>query len=133
MSIVLRVGYSETDQMGVVHHSRYLVWFEIGRTELMRDAGCAYSQMEQQGIRMPVVEVACKYVSPARYDDLIEVETRLDEINRASVRFAYKVVRKTDGRLVATGSTRHAATDPDGVPKRLPREFVSRFTSEASE
>ncbi len=123
----LRVRYPETDQMGVVHHSHYLVWFEIGRTELMRDAGFAYSEMEKAGVRMPVIEAHCRYLRPARYDDTLTVETRLDTIRRASVRFEYRVERTGDGTLVATGSTRHAATDASGAPRRLPDRFLSVF------
>lgn len=123
----LRVRYPETDQMGVVHHSHYLVWFEIGRTELMRDAGFAYSDMEKAGVRMPVIEAHCRYLRPARYDETLTVETRLDTVRRASVRFEYRVERASDGTLVATGSTRHAATDADGVPRRLPDRFISLF------
>lgn len=123
----LRVRYPETDQMGVVHHSHYLVWFEIGRTELMRDAGFAYAEMEKAGVRMPVVEAHCRYLRPARYDETLTVETRLEAVRRASVRFEYRVTRAGDGTLVATGSTRHAATDAEGVPRRLPDRFLSLF------
>lgn len=114
--------------MGVVHHSHYLVWFEIGRTELMRDAGCSYAEIEQEGILMPVIEARCRYLSPARYDEQIVVETCLEEVTRVTARFTYRVGRPKDGALLATGSTRHAAVDRRGVPRRLPERLVSAFT-----
>ncbi len=73
----VRVRYPEVDRMGVAHHSHYLAWFEIGRTEMMRCLGCSYGKMETEGIFLPVVEVSCRYRAPARYDDLLEVETSL--------------------------------------------------------
>ena len=126
----IRVRYPETDQMGVVHHTHYLVWFEIGRTELMREIGCAYAEMEKEGVWMPVVDATCRYVSPARYDDWIVVETHLEDVTRVTARFAYRVNRQSDGRLLATGATRHAATDRNGVPCRLPESITSVFSTQ---
>ncbi len=128
----VRVRYPETDQMGVAHHSHFFVWFEIGRTELMREAGCAYARLEESGISMPVVEATCRYRNPARYDDLVSVETRLERATRAGVRFGYRVVRDADGRLLATGMSRHAATDRDGGLTRLPPELLDRLRPFAS-
>ena len=125
----IRVRYPETDQMGVVHHTHYLVWFEVGRTELMREIGCTYADMEKQGVWMPVIDVACRYLSPARYDDWIVIETRLEEVTRVTARFAYRVTRQEDGQLLATGATRHAATDGNGVPCRLPDSIAAVFTT----
>ena len=121
----LRVRYPETDQMGVVHHTHFLVWFEIGRSELMRQAGLPYAEMEREGVWMPVVEASCRYISPARYDDEIVVETCLTEVSRVTSRFTYRVVRQPGGRLLATGSTRHAATDQHGVPRRIPPRLAA--------
>ncbi|HEY3174567.1 MAG TPA: thioesterase family protein [Candidatus Polarisedimenticolia bacterium] len=125
----VRVRYPETDQMGVVHHTHFLVWFEIGRTELMRDLGCAYADLEKEGVWMPVVEASCRYLSPARYDDLVTVETRVEEVTRVTTRFTYRVVRPADGRVLATGSTRHAATNGSGVPCRLPERILSLLSA----
>jgi acyl-CoA thioester hydrolase len=125
----LRVRYSETDAMGVVHHSCFLSWFEVGRTELMREAGYAYTEMEKDGITMPVVEARCRYHSPARYDDRITVETHLEEITRVTTRFSYRVGRTSDGTLLASGSTLHAAVDGRGVPRRLPERLVAVFSA----
>ncbi len=123
----LRVRYPETDAMGVVHHTHYLVWFEIGRTELMREAGYPYTRMEAEGIRFPVVEANCRYHRPARYDDRIRIESCLEEMSRITTRFTYRVEREEDGALLATGMTRHAATDATGTPRRLPLEIVAAF------
>jgi acyl-CoA thioester hydrolase len=116
----VRVRYPETDQMGVAHHTHFLVWFEIGRTELLRERGCAYADLEASGVWMPVVEVSCRYHRSARYDDELRVETTLDEVTRVTARFTYRVLRAGDGMLLATGSTRHAATDRTGTPRRMP-------------
>ena len=120
----VRVRYPETDQMGVVHQSHFLVWFEIGRTELMREAGCAYADLERQGIWMPVVEASCRYLSPARYDEVLEVHTVLSEVSRVTARFTYEVRRPADARLLATGGTRHASIDARGVPCRMPDRVI---------
>jgi len=128
-STSVRVRYPETDRMGVVHHTHFLSWFEIGRTEWMREAGCSYAELERGGISMPVIEAGCRYLSPARYDDVVAVEARLEEVTRVIVRFTYRVVRQPDGKLLATGFTRHAAIDSMGIPRRLPPEMVSLFSS----
>src|SRR5262249_7317063 len=103
----VRVRYPETDRMGVVHHSHYLTWFEVGRTEWMRDRGRSYAEMEKDGIFMPVVEARCRYLASARYDEEIEIETRLAEATRIRIEFRYAVSRAADGRLLAEGSTVH--------------------------
>ena len=120
----LRVRYPETDQMGVVHHSHYLNWFEVGRTELMRESGCSYAELEREGVWMPVIEASCRYLRPARYDDVIRVRTRLVEVTRVTARFEYSVERESDGKALAAGSTRHAATDRHGVPCRMPARVL---------
>ena len=126
----VRVRYPETDQMGVVHHSHYLVWFEIGRTELLRARGCAYADLERDGIRMPVVEASCRYLSPARYDEELEVGTTLVEVGRATVRFEYTIRRIGDGRVLATGSTRHASVDARGMPCRMPGRLIDLMSTD---
>jgi len=125
----VRVRYPETDAMGVVHHTHCLVWFEIGRTELMRAAGYPYARMESEGLRFPVIEATCRYHRPARYDDLVTVESRIEEMTRATTLFSYRIERDHDGMLLATGMTRHAATDPAGRPRRLPAGLVDVLTA----
>jgi YbgC/YbaW family acyl-CoA thioester hydrolase len=127
----LRVRYPETDQMGVVHHIHYLVWFEVGRTELMRSAGCSYARMEKDGVWMPVIEATCRYLSPARYDDEVRVHTQLSEVTRVRARFEYRIERVADGKLLATGATRHASTDQRGVPCRMPESVVALLSDGA--
>ena len=115
-----RVIYGDTDQMGVVYYANYLRWFEKGRSELLREIGVPYSQIEQQGLHFPVAEVSCRYAQSAHYDDVIEIETELADVGRASVIFNYRVARKADDALLATGFTKHACIDNAGRVSRLP-------------
>jgi len=126
----LRVRYPETDHMGVVHHTHYLTWFEVGRTEFMRERGRTYADMERAGIFMPVAGAECRYLSPARYDEEIEIETRVASASRIRVEFAYVATRVADGRLLASGRTIHVATTPAGAPRRMPQEYVDALTGE---
>ena len=121
---VVRVRYADTDQMGMAYHGNYVPWFEVGRTEMLRAQGMSYREVEQAGFRMPVLEVHCRYVKPARYDDELAIETVLAEIGRASLRFEYRVVRQSDGELLACGMTRHCFLDASGRPVRPPGFFV---------
>ena len=119
-AINIRVRYAETDQMGVVYHANYLVWFEIGRCELLRTIGRSYREMEASGIGLPVIEAHCEYKSPARYDDELVVTTRGKLLSPARVEFAYEVRRPIDATVNAVGRTVHAAVDASGRPCRLP-------------
>jgi len=119
-SVQVRVRYPEVDRMGVAHHANHFVWFEIGRTELMRARGIDYRRLEDEGILLPVIEAACAYHAPARYDDLLRVRTHVEAASAVRVSFSYRIEREPDGRLLATGSTRHAAVDRSGRPRRLP-------------
>jgi acyl-CoA thioester hydrolase len=110
--------------MGVVHHTHYLTWFEVGRTEFMRERGYAYAELERDGIFMPVIEASCRYHAPARYDDEVEVTTSVTSATRVKVEFSYRVTRPSDGKLLATGRTVHAATDPSGAPRRMAAEVM---------
>ena len=115
----VRVRYAETDRMGVVYYANYLVWFEVGRTEWLRETGWTYREMEQHGIALPVIEAHCEYRQPARYDDDIEIRTRAALLTPVRIRFDYELVR-ADNTLVASGYTVHAALDAAGRPCRLP-------------
>lgn len=121
----LRVRYVETDKMGIVHHSVYLHWMEIGRAEYLRNCGLSYREMEKKGIRIVVVEAFCKYLSKALYDDLIIVKTKLSESSRISFTFEYEILRKCDKKLLAKGYTKHIATDSNNKPKRVSSEILS--------
>ena len=116
----MRVRYAETDQMGVVYYANYFVWFEVGRTDLLRDAGWSYREMELEGIALPVIEAHCEYRQSARYDDELEIRTTGSQLSRVRVAFDYEVVRPSDAATIATGRTIHAALDRDGRPCRLP-------------
>jgi acyl-CoA thioester hydrolase len=116
----VRVRYVETDRMGVVYYSNYFVWFEVGRTEWLRETGWSYREMEADGVSLPVIEAHCEYRQPARYDDEIEIVTRATLLTPIRIRFDYDVVRRRDQALAAVGYTVHAALDPNGRPCRLP-------------
>ena len=127
----LRVRYAETDQMGVVYHSNYLIWFEVGRVEFMRQLGLDYKRMEaDEGCGIAVVDAHVRYRYPARYDDELVVQTRLLAARGAVIRFGYRIVRTEDGRLLCEGETSHVVVG-NGMKKRsLPQRYVERFAAE---
>ena len=118
--VELRVRYPEVDRMGVAHHANHFIWFEIGRTELMRARGLTYRGLEEEGVLLPVIEASCAYHAPARYDDLLRVRTRIESATAVRIAFEYRIESEADGRLLATGTTRHASVDRGGRPRRLP-------------
>jgi len=126
----VRVRYAETDQMGVVYYANYLVWFEVGRTDLLRSAGWSYREMELDGVSLPVIEAHCAYRESAKYDDEIEVRTTGVMLSKVRVEFTYEVVRTADQAVLATGSTVHASLDRTGRPCRMP-ERVRHLLAEA--
>jgi len=124
----LRVRYAETDRMGVVYHSNYFIWFEIGRVELMRQLGFAYRDIEQQdGCYIAVVDARCRYKAPARYDDEIVVRTHLKNVRESLIHFGYQVVRESDGTLLAEGETTHIVTDANMQKRELPQKYMAAF------
>lgn len=123
----VRVRYVETDRMGVVYYAHYFVWFEVGRTEWLRDTGWSYRAMERDGILLPVIEAHCEYRQPARYDDEIEIRTRATLLTPVRIRFDYELVRAVDGAIAARGHTVHAALDANGRPCRLPSQLRELF------
>ncbi len=123
-----RVRYADTDQMGVVYYANYLVWFEIGRTEWLRQAGTTYRALEESGIILPVIDVRCEYRQPARYDDEIEIRTRGTLVSGVRVRFDYEIARRETGAVAACGYTVHASVDASGRPRRLPIPLRSLFS-----
>lgn len=108
----VRVRYAETDQMGIVYHSNYLIWFEVGRAELLRNVGLAYTIFEEQGLAVAVVEANCRYRRPALYDDELIIETSLESFSSRKLTFTYKVLR--DNTLLAEGTTVHVFIDRSG-------------------
>ena len=126
----VRVRYAETDQMGVVYHANYLVWFEIGRTEFCRARGFAYREMEENDRAFLVVaESYCRYKAPAYYDDELIVRTHVTELRRRSVRFGYEVVRLSDGTIIAEGETGHVVTNADGRVISMPEHYRTALAS----
>lgn len=103
--------YSETDQMGIIHHSNYAVWFEAGRTDFLKKAGFSNTSIEAKGILLPLYEMNCQFKSPARYEDEIMVITRLKHISPVRMSFSYDVINAANHKLLATGETLHAWTD----------------------
>jgi acyl-CoA thioester hydrolase len=124
----LRVRYAETDKMGVVYYANYLVWFEVGRTDLLRESGWNYRDMEVEGFSLPVVEAHCAYRQPAKYDDEIEVRTTGAMLSPVRVQFTYEIVRVADAVTLATGTTVHATLDRAGRPCRMPERARALFS-----
>ena len=123
----VRVRYAETDQMGIAHHADYFAWFEVGRTELLRDCGLTYRDLEARGVHFPVIGTAARFLRPAHYDDVLEVRTAIASLTGVRVAFLYEIHRDgTEGPL-ATGRTEHAAVDTQGRPRRLPADVRSRL------
>lgn len=124
----LRVRYAETDQMGVVYHSNHLIWFEVGRVELMRQMGFSYRDMEREDGRfIAVAEVTCRYRAPVFYDEEIVVRTRLKTVRESVVIFSYELNRAHDGALLAEGATTHIVTDANMKVAALPDKYLSVF------
>lgn len=115
----IRVIYADTDAMGVVYHTNYIKWFEVGRCELLRSIGYPYAKLEEEGILLPVAECFCKYRLPAVYDDILEITARVGEMKGATVTLEYEIRRESTEELLVTGWTKHAATDPQFKPIRL--------------
>jgi acyl-CoA thioester hydrolase len=123
----VRVRYAETNKMGVVYYANYFVWFEVGRTDLLREAGWSYREMEVDGFALPVIDARCAYHQSAKYDDDLEVRTAGAMLSPVRVQFTYKVVRLADGATLATGATVHATVDRRGRPCRLPDRIRALF------
>lgn len=119
----VRVRYAETDAMGVVYHTNYLIWFEVGRGEYMRQKGGDYADFEAQGFYLPVSEVDARFIAPARYGDLILIRTWTEELRSRSLTFTYEVVMQETGQVLVTGRTRHICTDREGRVKMIPKEI----------
>jgi acyl-CoA thioester hydrolase len=124
----VRVRYAETDQMGVVYHSNYYIWFEVGRVEYLRQAGINYREMESKDDCFIVVaESSCRYRKPARYDEVIRVRTRITRGTTRMCRLEYEVLNDASGELLATGATTHVFCDRTGRPKSLPEPYRKHF------
>ena len=118
---LIRVRYEETDQMGVVYYGNYYTWFEIGRTEFFRSLGYTYAQLEEEGIILPVIESQCSYKDSAKYDDELFIRTTIKNLKGVRLEFEYKVIRKKDETILATGSTIHAFVNKNLKPVNFKR------------
>jgi acyl-CoA thioester hydrolase len=128
---LIRVRYAETDQMGVVYYGNYYTWFEVGRVELCRALGFSYRQMEKEDDSFIVVaESKCRYCRPAKFDDQLRVRTRVAELQRRTIRFAYEIFRDPANELIATGETLHVICDSLGRPKSLPEKYRHFFATQ---
>jgi acyl-CoA thioester hydrolase len=118
----VRVRYEETDRMGIVYHGKFFEYFEVGRTEWLRARGFVYRELEARGTALVVAEARARYLAPARYDDVLTIRTRCEDLGRATIDFRYEVLR--DGERLAEGETRLVSVGPEGRPRRLPPELV---------
>ena len=126
----IRVRYAETDKMGIVHHSNYLIWFEAGRSDLCRARGFSYKEMEERDDALMVVaESYVRYKSPAYYEDLIDIRTRVAEVRSRSIRFIYEVYRASDDTVLAEGETLHVVTDGRKKVKLIPDSYKELLVS----
>jgi len=126
----VRVRYAETDQMGVVYHANYLVWFEVGRVELIRALGIEYKRMEKEDdCHIVVADAHCRYQQSAKYDEVLRIRTRIAESRNRIIKFSYEVFRDADAKLLATGETTHIICGSNGRPKLLPAKYHSVFKS----
>ena len=126
----IRVRYAETDQMGIVHNANYLVWFEVGRSEFCRARGFSYKEMEEKdNALMVVAESYCRYKSPAYYEDVLTIRSKIAEIRSRSLRFVYEIYRAADETLLAEGETLHLVTDENKKVRTLPAIYKNKLLS----
>ena len=120
--------YAETDQMGVVYHANYVIWMEVGRVELCRSLGVRYRDLEREGgVNLAVVEVACRFAEPARYDDEVIVKAWIGDASPRLIQFEYEIREKESGTVLATGHTRHIFLNGDMKPTKLPVPYRPLF------
>jgi acyl-CoA thioester hydrolase len=130
----VRVRYAETDQMGMVYHGNYFVWFEVGRVELIRALGIEYKRMEiEDDCHIVVADAHCRYQLPARYDDVLRVRTRIADSRNRVVKFSYELLRDSDMKVLATGETTHIICGSNGRPKLLPQKYRKVFDAVAAQ
>ncbi|HEY2866217.1 MAG TPA: thioesterase family protein [Pyrinomonadaceae bacterium] len=128
----VRVRYAETDQMGIAHHSNYLIWFEAGRSDLCRARGFSYKEMEaHDNALMVVAESYVRYKSPAFYEDVLTIRTGISEIRSRSIRFNYEIHRRSDGTLLAEGETLHLVTGRDQKVRTIPEIYRQKLLDES--
>ena len=127
--ITFRVRYEETDTMQVVYYAKYLVWFEVGRIDLLRSVGVVYRDWERRGLRIPVKEAKATYHAPARFDDEILVRTWISDVGNTSLKFENEIYKLPGKQLLCSGYTVHVLIDKSGRPTKIPKAFIKKFTS----
>ncbi len=125
----ITVRYAETDQMGIVHHSNYAIWYECARTEFIKKTGMTYTQMEEIGIQVPLVELHSKFIQPAFYEDELTVEVRIRTLTPVKIEFEYRIFRRGEERPINQGSTLHAWVTRDRKLCNLKKAFPALYTS----
>ena len=123
----IRVIYADTDAMGIVYHTNYIKWFEIGRGELLRELGIPYSQIEVMGFNLPLTEVHCHYLQPARYDQIVLLETEIVYLRRASIKFSYAIFDEKKEKLLVEGESVHACINKQGKIMRVPADIAEKI------
>ena len=126
----IRVIYADTDALGIVYHTNYIKWFEIGRGELLRELGIPYSQIENMGYNLPLTEVNCHYLSPARYDQIVLIETQIIFVTRASIKFRFLIWDEKQEKTLVEGESVHACINKQGKIVRIPREIIEKIDPE---
>jgi len=126
----IRVIYADTDALGIVYHTNYIKWFEIGRGELLRELGIPYSQIENMGYNLPLTEVNCHYLYPARYDQIVLIETQIIFVTRASIKFRFLIWDEKQEKTLVEGESVHACINKQGKIVRIPREIIEKIDPE---
>ena len=121
--VKVRVTYADTDAMGIVYHTNYIKWFEMGRMELLREMGIVYAQLELMGYNLPLTEVSCYYLASAKYDDIVFIETKINYFKRASIKFEYIIWNEKKDKILVEGYSVHAFTNNEGKIRRAPKEM----------
>jgi acyl-CoA thioester hydrolase len=127
--VEIRVHFPDVDSMGIVYHTNYIKWFEIGRIELLRNNGVIYKQFAERGYHLPLTEVYCNYLLPARYDEIVVVETSLELVRGASMRFTYVIWDVDKKERFVEGYTVHACTNTSGKMARIPSDIIEKLNS----
>jgi acyl-CoA thioester hydrolase len=123
----IRVIYADTDAMGIVYHTNYIKWFEIGRAELLRELGAPYAQIESSGYNLPLTEVSCHFLYPARYDQIVVIETEIVYLRRASIKFNYVIRDEKQERVLVEGESVHACVSMQGKIVRIPPDIIDKI------